>query len=66
MADLIPMKAPAPGKLAFQCPACRRWRPGFVFSQPTPEEAADLSLAPTIEFICDNERTHLERTRETT
>jgi len=61
MSELLPMKAPAPGKLAFKCPACGQWRPGFVFSEPTPEQAAALDLAAGVEWICDNERTHLAR-----
>lgn len=64
MTNLLPMKEPAPGKLAFQCPACRQWRPGFVFSQPSAAERADLALAADVEWICDNERTHLQRTKE--
>lgn len=62
MPELIPMRAAVPGKLAFQCPACGQWRPGFVFTEPTLEQAAALGLADSVEWICDNERTHLERT----
>lgn len=58
---LLPMKAPTPGKLAFRCPACGQWRPGFVFSQPTTPHAEELALPPGTEWICDNERTHLAR-----
>jgi hypothetical protein len=59
--ELLPMRAPAPGKISFRCPACRQWRPGFVFSEPTAQDVLDLGLAEGVEWICDNERTHLAR-----
>ncbi len=61
MSALLPMKAPAPGKLAFRCPACGQWRPGFVFTEPTVEQVAALDLPPGTEWICDNERSRLLR-----
>jgi hypothetical protein len=64
MTELLPMTEAVAGKLAFRCPACGQWRPGFVFSQPTTEQAKALDLAPDVEWICDNERSRLMREKE--
>lgn len=61
MSELLPMKEPAPNTLAFQCPACKQWRPGFVFAVPTAPELEALELPVETEWICDNERSRLNR-----
>lgn len=57
LTGLSSREAFAGGPIEYRCPACKRFRPSFVFRVADPDTAAHLGVA----MICDNEFTSLMR-----